>query len=81
LQENFFHRAYFEVLVIALWRHWRTQTGEKLKKQSSQNKNSGYVQKPVEKSTNTLEKFIWHRKCRPGPKVCKNIYTRIVQIF
>jgi len=53
----------------------------KQKKQSSQNKGSGYVQKPVEKSTNTLEKFIRHRKCRPGPKLCKNICTRIVQIF
>jgi len=37
---------------------------EKLEKQSSRNKGSGYVQKPVEKSTNTLEKFFWHRKCR-----------------
>jgi len=68
-------------LAIALWHHWRTQTGEKLKKQSSQNKSSGYVQKPVEKSTNTLEKFIQHRKCCPGPKACENIYTRIVKIF
>jgi len=23
LQEKFFHRAYFEVLAIALWCHWR----------------------------------------------------------
>jgi len=30
--ENFFHHALFEVLAIVLWRHWRTQTGEKLKK-------------------------------------------------
>jgi len=28
-----------------------------------------------------LEKFIRHRKCRPRPKVCKNIYKRILQIF
>ena len=31
LQEKLFHQAYFEVLAIGLWRHWRTQTGEKLK--------------------------------------------------
>jgi len=68
-------------LTIALWHHWRTETGAKLKKQSSQNKSSGYVQKPVEKYTNTLENFIRHRKCRPGLKVCKNIYKRNVQIF
>jgi len=49
--------------------------------QSSQNKSSGHVKKPVEKSTNTLEKFIRHRRCRPGPKVCKNIYKIIVPIF
>ena len=43
-------------------------------------KSSGCVKKPVEKSTNILEKSIWHRKCQPGPKVCKNSYTRIAQI-
>jgi len=42
---------------------------------------SGDVQKSVEKFTNTLEKFIRHIKCRPGPKDCKNIYKRIVRIF
>jgi len=43
--------------VIALWCHWQTQTGQKLKKRSSQNKSSGYVQKPVEKSTNKKNSF------------------------
>ena len=79
LRETFFHCAYFEILATPLWRHWQTQTGEKLK--SRVNYSSGYVQKPVEKSTNTLEKFIQHRKCCPGPKACENIYTRIVKIF
>jgi len=59
LRETFFHCAYFEILATPLWRHWQTQTGEKLK--SRVNYSSGYVQKPVEKSTNTLEKFIQHR--------------------
>jgi len=59
LRETFFHCAYFEILATPLWRHWQTQSGEKLK--SWVNYSSGYVQKPVEKSTNTLEKFIRHR--------------------
>ena len=81
LWEKIFHRAYFEALEIALRCHWRTQTGEKLKKQSSQNKGSGYVQKPVAKSTNTLEKCIRHRKCQPGPKACKTFIQELCKFF
>jgi len=44
-------------------------------------KSSRYVQKRVEKFTNTLEKFILHEKCPPRHKDCKKFTNIIVQIF
>jgi len=46
-----------------------------------QQKSSGYVQKRVEKYTNTLEKFILHEKCRPRPKDCKKNYKKCANLF